>query len=69
MLRVVVMVSGNGSNLQALIDNELFPLLFSIIHATATTAVNAHVAYVVWRACLAADVGACLLFSSQCFLG
>ena len=46
-------------HVQALIDGDLFTLLFSIIHATSATAVNAHVAYVVWRACLAADVGTC----------
>jgi importin subunit alpha-2 len=55
-------------HVQALIDHGLFPMLFSIIHATATTAVNAHVAYVVWRACLAADVGACLLFGLHALL-
>jgi hypothetical protein len=55
---VLAAVVTNG-HVQALIDHDLFPLLFSIIHTTATTAVNAHVAYVVWRACLAADVGAC----------
>jgi hypothetical protein len=45
-------------HVQALIDHGLFPPLFALIQSTAGTAVNANAAYVVWRACHAADVGA-----------
>ena len=52
---VLASVAAKGG-LQALIDAHVFPVVCSVIHAAASTAVKANAAYVIRCACVAADL-------------
>lgn len=50
-----------GGPLGPLLHNNVFPVLFNLVHTVPSAAVAAHVAYVILNACTSADLGALLI--------